>query len=481
MTTATQTPSGGQELVLVAPVAGVMVPLADVPDPVFAEKMLGDGIAIDPVGTDVVAPCAGKIVQLHRAKHAFTVQTQDGVSVLVHVGLDTVNLKGEGFTAIAKEGDAVQAGAPVLSFDLDGIAQGAKSALTLVVVTEGAPNGVSVAGQMGAVVAAGTDAALRVAGSAKGLAPGEAVSGQASGPTGKRPTAAAPATILNPNGMHARPAARLGQAAKGLDAVVYVDFEGKSAKATSVFEILGLDLGRGANVTVRAEGPQAHEAVDKVVAAIADGLGEPTDAPNAPHAADATTAAASPSVDIPDRPGVLTGVAAAPGVAIGKLSARQVELPPMADTSDSPETAQAEVDAAVAKTLAALAAEEKRFKAQGQDEKAQIFGAHQALLQEPDLMADVKTHLADGASAAKGWWLAIDKRVSALKALKSAMLRERADDMKDVGLRVLFNVVGQEMPRPALGPDRVLLAEDLTRPWPRPLRPRTRDLGLRLL
>ncbi|MBV8901431.1 MAG: PTS glucose transporter subunit IIA, partial [Verrucomicrobia bacterium] len=80
-----------------APLSGPVVPLGDVPDPVFAQRMAGDGLAIDPVDNRVLSPCDGKVAQVHRKRHAVTLVTPEGVEILIHVGIETVNLNGEGF------------------------------------------------------------------------------------------------------------------------------------------------------------------------------------------------------------------------------------------------------------------------------------------------------------------------------------------------------------------------------------------------
>jgi glucose-specific phosphotransferase system IIA component len=87
--------SDGQ-LTLLAPVSGVIYPLERVPDPVFSQKLAGDGISIDPTDNVLRAPCPGEIVQQHAANHAVTLKTAGGVEVLMHVGIDTVALRGQG-------------------------------------------------------------------------------------------------------------------------------------------------------------------------------------------------------------------------------------------------------------------------------------------------------------------------------------------------------------------------------------------------
>ena len=103
---------------VLAPLPGKVVALSEVPDQVFAEQIVGSGVALDPDRTrgplTVTAPIAGKILKLH--PHAFVILGQ-GVGVLVHLGIDTVKLKGEGFELLATEGDTVEAGTPIVTFD----------------------------------------------------------------------------------------------------------------------------------------------------------------------------------------------------------------------------------------------------------------------------------------------------------------------------------------------------------------------------
>jgi phosphocarrier protein FPr len=125
------------QLILLAPVSGVIYPLERVPDPVFSQKLAGDGISIDPTDNVLRAPCPGEILQRHAAGHAVTLKAAGGVEVLMHVGIDTVSLKGRGFTSRAQVGDKVDTGAPLIEFDLDYIATNAKSLLTEVIISNG--------------------------------------------------------------------------------------------------------------------------------------------------------------------------------------------------------------------------------------------------------------------------------------------------------------------------------------------------------
>src|SRR5579863_3046616 len=110
------------ELVLMAPLRGWLAPLEEVDDPVFAGRMLGDGLAIDPSGSELRAPCDGEVISIHKAGHAVSLRAADGAEILIHLGLETVGLGGEGFSRHAVDGQVVKAGDLLISFDLDVVA-----------------------------------------------------------------------------------------------------------------------------------------------------------------------------------------------------------------------------------------------------------------------------------------------------------------------------------------------------------------------
>lgn len=118
-----------------APFDGWCAPLDEVPDEVFAGRMLGDGLAIDPTSGILLAPCDGKVVTLPESAHAVSIRSVDGLEVLIHIGIDTVRLGGKAADARVNPGARVQSGDELIRFDLDRVARGAKSLMTPVVVT----------------------------------------------------------------------------------------------------------------------------------------------------------------------------------------------------------------------------------------------------------------------------------------------------------------------------------------------------------
>ena len=117
----------------VMPIEGEIIPITDVEDPVFAEKMMGDGFAIIPAKGLVVSPVDGEILNVFPTKHAIGIKSVQGDELLIHVGLETVHLKGEGFTALVTEGAKVTKGQELLKFDLDFIKNNAKSTVTPII------------------------------------------------------------------------------------------------------------------------------------------------------------------------------------------------------------------------------------------------------------------------------------------------------------------------------------------------------------
>lgn len=134
MKEATQTPT---EETILAPLSGRVTELSEVPDPTFSQKMMGDGLAIVPTEGEVVSPVEGEIVQFFHTKHAIGIRSLSGAEILIHVGLETVSLNGEGFEGHVKEGDKVKAGDKLITFNIDLIKEKAADIITPIVITNG--------------------------------------------------------------------------------------------------------------------------------------------------------------------------------------------------------------------------------------------------------------------------------------------------------------------------------------------------------
>ena len=453
------------QFVLLAPFSGVMVPLETVPDPVFAQKMVGDGISVDPTSNILLAPMTGKVTQIHSAKHAISLVASNGIEVLIHIGLDTVMLKGQGFTAKVKEGDIVDAGQALIEFDMDAVGRKALSLLTQMVITNGEK--VSSYAPAKGLVVGGKDAALTLI-----LADGvvqDSTTADASGEAYSDPI-----RIPNPTGLHARPAAVLANAAKTFKSEVKLVRAGQESNAKSVVAIMGLEVQNGDEIRVRAIGPDASGAIKTLTALILSGCGEDVGgvAPKVkPKPMDTIKVAkATPKSEDPN---VLTGVSASPGLAVGQIfQVKQVEIE-VAEAGETPEIERRRFDKALKDAHQQL----ENLKSEISDEsKAEIFAAHQELLEDPDLLAIAIAGITNGKSAGFAWKEAYNTYSAKLAALKNEVLAGRANDIRDVGLRVLRLIAGIEEAAMVVPENAILIAEDLT-PSDTASLDRTRVLG----
>lgn len=125
---------GKKKITIAAPIAGRLMDITDVKDEVFSSKMMGDGFAVEPEGGMIVAPCDGKIMLLANTLHAVALE-HEGIELLIHIGLDTVELGGKGFTAEVSTGDTVKKGDALIRFDPDYLTAQQKPLTTMLVIT----------------------------------------------------------------------------------------------------------------------------------------------------------------------------------------------------------------------------------------------------------------------------------------------------------------------------------------------------------
>lgn len=425
---------------LLAPVTGWAAPLGEVPDAVFSQRMLGDGLAIDPTEGEVRAPFDGVITVLPASRHAVSIRSDEGFEVLIHVGLETVALQGRGFIAHAAEGDRVKAGDRLLTFDLDTVARGATSLITPVVVT--GEGWVLSARVVDRLVTAG-EPVLRIEG-------GSVVSGAADEGSASR-------TIRSPlpHGLHARPAARVAGVAAVHRARITLAAGQRTASASSPVAMMALGLRAGDDLTLSASGPDSEAAVMALAELILSGMDEKA---GTPRAAAAPTMASTGPVAGDDGELIFSGVCAAPGLVVGKAVHLRLSeiLIPEAGQGVAHETAA--LDAA----LKAVGARLEAGALGGSVERRSILAAHAAFLTDPELVSAAHQAVAEGRSAAFAWRSACRTTAGLLRSLGDPRMTERADDLMDIERQVLVQLTGAEPAAPpSLGPGDVLLADDL--------------------
>ena len=126
---------------IVAVVNGEMIPPEQISDPTFAKELMGQTIGFEPADGTIVSPCDGIVEVLYPTRHAFALRRADGTGILVHIGIDTVNLNGDGFTAFVSEGDRVRAGDRIVEVDLSALRASHLEATTMLVIMEPAQPG----------------------------------------------------------------------------------------------------------------------------------------------------------------------------------------------------------------------------------------------------------------------------------------------------------------------------------------------------
>jgi phosphocarrier protein FPr len=437
-------------VVLVAPLSGVLVPIEQVPDPVFAEKMVGEGISIDPVSHVLVAPCDGEVALIHPAQHAVTVRHESGLEVLLHIGLDTVAMRGEGFSPKVELGAKVHTGDPLIVFDLDQVATNAKSLLTQMVIS----NSEVLGGfePRSGFVTAGEDAVAE-------CWVGEAVAeGEAVGHTEISEAVIVP----NPTGLHARPASVLAGLAKKYESQIRLQREDVQVNAKSLIAIMSLNVEYGDKVQFVATGEDSEAAVAELEAAVRDGLGEDVEAVSAVEARVHERKEAPLTRRRSEDPNVLTGVAASPGLGVGTVyQHRRAEIMVEEDASDR-HYERRQLNVALDRAALDLNALENNLLGESEPDKAAIFTAHRELLEDPDLLDLANSAIDKGKTAAFAWRGAYTTYAARLAKLHNEILAGRAVDVRDVGQRVLEELTGQRAEKAEIPVGSILVAEDLT-------------------
>jgi phosphoenolpyruvate-protein phosphotransferase len=439
-------------LQILAPFDGWCCALDEVPDPVFAERMLGDGVAIDPTSGVLVAPCAGEIITLPATAHAVSIRAAGGIDVLIHIGIDTVQLAGRGFEARVRPGTQVRAGDKLIRFDLDIAARGAKSLMTPIVVMP--PAGVNLVQRRASGMVSAGDLLFEVAGVAD--APRSAATPAIAAGRPVEDTAGHSLMVNLRHGLHARPAALVAQRAKSFAAQITLVAHGRSANARSVVAIMTLGVRQGEELIIQARGADAAQSVAGVLAALEEALRMESAPASAP------TLAADPprsnGVVAPVSAGVLPGVVAVSGLAVGRatrIERREIVV------AENGAGAAAEL-AALEQSLTHVRARLVRVAGTGGSARREIITAHLEFLDDPQLHEVAREFITAGRSAGFAWRAAIRRSITALEAVDDARLRERADDLLDVESHVLLALSGEARPINFPLPEcAVLIADDL--------------------
>jgi phosphocarrier protein FPr/phosphocarrier protein len=419
--------------------------------------MMGDGLAIDPTSGRLIAPCDGRVLSVHRARHAMTLLAANGAEILIHIGLETVALEGEGFQVWVKAGQEVRCGDRLIDFDLEAISSRARSVITPIIITNSSDfdllrplEGASV--QLGDAVME-----LRRKSADSAASPAEsAATGLAQGADEVRQVVKLPLA----HGIHARPAARIVDALKGIDAEVVLIKDGLRASGRSVVALMGLAARYGDEVTIAASGVDAQAAVAKLRRLIESGMGEGGDhAPGERSRDHGQETASAPALAF--GPPSLTGVLAAPGLAIGRAAYLNGPEPVINATGAGEAIERTRLSEALDRVRRALESAGVEAAAAGDQARTGILSAHLAVLDDPGLQQPAFDDLYAGKSAEAAWRDALASQAEALVATGDPRLSERAADLLDLQRRVVRALSGMAEPVSELAPGSIVLADEL--------------------
>lgn len=432
--------SAANLLKLYSPLRGWCASLDEAPDEVFAQRFLGDGVAIDPTGDTLHSPCDGEIVSLATSRHAVAIRADNGAEILLHVGIDTVALGGNGFEALVQPGARVSRGQPLLKFDLDVLARGAKSLITPMLITNGDRFAVANA-CVGVVVEVG-DALFDVVATGAGIA--AASSGIEQGQT---------LSFVVPlgHGIHARPAALIANFAKAQSVEITVSAHGRSANARSAVSLMALGVKHGDEMTLAARGAAAVlEQLKQLILGIKE----------APHGA-GTKSVKAVEVPAPSQPMTsnrLRGVIASRGLAVGRaITLKAAEIAVVeAGKGIAHESAEFE------RAREAVRSRLNQLAQHSQGAAREVITAHLEFIDDWELVAAARRAISRGKSAAFAWRRAVRDSADTLHALGDPRMSERVDDLIDLESQVLLALSGAAPVAIPLLPDRsILVAEDL--------------------
>lgn len=272
--------------------------------------------------------------------------------------------------------------------------------------------------------------------------------------------------IQNQTGLHARPAKVLVNLAKQFKSNISLQYGGKKANAKSMVSVLTLGAVRGSELLIQADGVDEEQAILQIEAAIRAGLGdhdESTEANRQPAPLQTEVQTQDSVMAAPLDPGVIKGVGAAPGIAVGPVfHFRPVELD-VDRLAALPAAGRMDLSEALQCAREQLAELQQQMTDKKLGAEAAIFEAHQELLDDPELQEAVQAHTEKGKSAIQAWQAAIDERAQAIAALPDPLLAARAADLRDVGKRVLRLMLGiKESGVPAPDTPVIILARDLS-------------------
>ncbi len=436
--------------VIYSPISGISIPIEKVDDPVFAEKMLGDGLAITPNGLGkqiISAPCDGSIETLQDTNHALALKSKNGYEVLIHVGIDTVSLKGKGFKALTKKGASVKKGDELLEVDFDVLVKEAPS-IDVIIIFTNLTDDIKLNTHLGDIVSGANLCILSNEDDVNNSFNNEINSGSSELESEK-------ITVLNPTGIHARPASAIFQIASKYKSDIKIKKDGRVVNAKSIVAILSLGIKFEEQISITASGEDAQDAIDSIAKEIKSGLGEKVIS----QVSDEQESEEFITLKDGD---TLQGSVASPGIHIGQSFTFKDEELSVTNIKPTPEDLNL-LKNALDKLNKKLSKEIQQAKKANHPTKAEILQAHLTMLSDPGLIEPAEDLIKAGKAAAYAWKHSTEQAIEGLKGTGNTLLMERVADLKDLQKRILKILLGLDDVEDNVNyPDNtIIVAEDL--------------------
>ena len=422
------------------PLIGAVIDLAKVPDAVFADKMVGDGVAIEPFNKNIYSPINGTIKTIHKSKHAITITNDIGVDILVHIGLETVTLNGNGFKLKAQQGDTVIQGDILGEFDLDYVSRSAKSLISPVLVVDNDRYDIEYCNQ---AVSQLSVPIFKIHLDA---------SNENEQSHANNLIKSTPITIKNKYGIHARPAALISSKAREYSGEIIIEKDGRCANARSIISLLGLSVNCNDTIFVYAENQDIVVTISCIINDFED-VNEMQD-----EIINVDEALSNIGKVFGNR---YYGTVASSGIAVGKLIKNvginfdiQEESQDNAREQSRLFSAIDEVKLQIDEYLQKLSQNENTIR--------DILSAHLVLLTDPHLLSQVLTLIKRNKTAEFALSFVINKECEVLANTGNKLLRERQSDLQDIRNRIMSAMDGVQSQKLLVNEPSILIADELT-------------------
>lgn len=417
------------------PLDGILYDITNTPDEAFAMKVLGDGVTIDPLSNKIYAPVSGKVKSIYRTKHAIIISS-NSIDILIHVGLETVKLNGTGFSLFIKEGDSVKCGDVIGEFDTDYVASNSKSLMSPVIVLDLDPEKFKIKTNIFEYTDFNRPIFEVIATNEINIDENKSL---------EKLLVSDEIIVLNPQGIHARPAAQIASKVKSLKMEVYLEKNGVQINAKSVVEILGLAINQNDRIRIKSSSKEAIDILTSLIIGIKEDKLENIVKPNDYYA------------KVEDNK--YYGIIAVDGLAIGKICYKKDSEFSFVENCDD---YSLELDKLAEIYILAKNAINNEIKNINNNEMMSILSSHVELLDDPILYEHIVNVIKDNKTSAFAINQVIDEQCDKLSKLNSKLIAERQADLKDIKKRLLLLLDNTKVVLQNYEEKTILVADEFT-------------------